>query len=214
MSEIYELLRNNKTKKYCFLDFETANLALHECHNLPWQASMIISRGGEIEKEFDFYIKWPQGLKMSAESARITHFNPKKIEELGQAPEFVLSELDRELNSADIIAGHNLLGFDIYMVQLMYRILGQKPINPTNKILDTFPIAKAIKLEIPYNKEESFAAWQYRLYHHRARGLKCSLIALGKEYDINHDYSTLHDSLSDLHLNLKIWNKLKHQIDI
>ena len=214
MAEIYDLLRDDYTKRYCFLDAETCNLCLNECHNLPWQISMIRIEG-EKETCFDYYIKWPEGITVSRDAAIITHYDQEKVNELGYSPEFVLGELDRELNEADIIAGHNLLGFDTYMVQVLYRKLGRKPYNIVPKVLDTFPVAKAIKLEIPFNKhKENFAAWQYRLYHRRAKGLKCGLGALGKEYEIDHDYATLHDALSDLHLNVKVWNKLKWQINL
>lgn len=214
MSEIYDLLRNNKNKTYCFFDAETSNLCLSECCNLPWQISMITVKGQTIENEFDFFIKWPQGLKVSAQSAAITNFSQKTIDEKGIAPEKVFAEVDRELNKANIIAGHNILGFDAYVIQFFYRLLGKPAFNIIPKALDTFPIAKAIKLNIPYNKKENFAAWQYRLYHHKAKGLRCSLGALGKEYEIAHDYETLHNSLSDLKLNIKVWNKQKLQIDL
>jgi len=212
--EIYDLLRDNKEKKYCFLDFETCNLCLNECHNLPWQLSMISVKGSE-RREFNYYIKWPGGMKVSQGAAIITRFNPGIIEERGMHPEFVLDELDRELNTADIIGGHNLLGFDTYMAQSFYRKCGRKPYNIVPKVLDTFPIAKAIKLSIPFNKEtDDFAAWQYRLYHKIQRGLKCSLGALGKEYGIEHDYENLHDAINDLNLNIKLWDKLKWQINL
>jgi hypothetical protein len=175
----------------------------------------MISLQGNNRKEFNYYIKWPGGIKVSADAARITRYNPKIIEEYGVSPEFALREFHREAMNADIIAGHNFLGFDNYMIGILYRLLDQQPYNITSKILDTFPIAKAIKLNIPFNKEsDNFAAWQYRLYHKIKKGLRCSLGALGKEYNIDHDYTTLHDALSDLDLNIKVWNKLKWQINL
>ena len=44
---------------------------------------------------------------------------------------------------------------------------------------------------------------------HRVKGIRTSLTELGKYYNIDHDYSTLHDAINDLKLNLKIWRKLK-----
>jgi hypothetical protein len=40
------------------------------------------------------------------------------------------------------------------------------------------------------------------------------LTALGKENGIEHDYEKLHDAINDLDLNLKVWNKLKWQIEV
>ena len=47
----------------------------------------------------------------------------------------------------------------------------------------------------------------------RKRGMRTSLGALGKSNNIKHNYEKLHDALVDLELNIKVWNKLKYQID-
>ena len=47
----------------------------------------------------------------------------------------------------------------------------------------------------------------------RKKGLRTSLGALGKSNNIQHDYANLHDALVDLELNIKVWDKLKYQID-
>ena len=208
------LLRYDKEKTYCLIDVETANLALNEQINLPFQVSILKARGNEILQEFDFYIKWPEELKMSKKSIEITGYNENIIREKGVAPEIVLNTIDKELKKADIVLGHNIISFDIYIIQSLYRKLGKNFYNFLPKLLDTFPIAKAIKLEIPYNKGDNFTAYQYRLYHFRVKGIKCSLAALGKEYHIEHDYIKLHNSLEDIRLNWKVWNQMKYLIEI
>ena len=52
------------------------------------------------------------------------------------------------------------------------------------------------------------------MYHTRVKGVRTNLSSLGKEYEINHDYDKLHDALVDLELNIKVWNKLKWQVDL
>ena len=47
----------------------------------------------------------------------------------------------------------------------------------------------------------------------RVKGVKTNLTALGKEYNIDHNYDKLHDALVDLELNLKVWNKLKWKLN-
>ena len=37
---------------------------------------------------------------------------------------------------------------------------------------------------------------------------------LAKENDIEFDENKLHDALYDLEINLKVWNKLKYQIEL
>jgi DNA polymerase III alpha subunit (gram-positive type) len=208
------LLRYDKDKTYCLIDCETCNLGLNEQLNLPFQVSILKARGNDILQEFDFYIKWPEVLKMSKRSAEMTGYDPQIIKEKGVEPEIVLNIIDKELKEADFILGHNILGFDIYIIQSLYRKLNKNFYNFLPKLLDTFPIAKAIKLEIPYNKGDNFTAFQYRLYHFRAKGIKCSLSALGKEYHVPHDYEKLHNSLYDIQLNWKVWNQIKYLIEI
>lgn len=207
-------LRDNKEKLFVWFDWETENLCLNECHNKPWELGLISYRNGKIEKEYHAYIKWPEGLNVSRQAAIITGFDPVKVQDLGKSPKEVLDVIDQEFNKADLICGHNIIGFDNYVTQAVYRKLGQTPYNIVPKMLDTFPIAKAMKLEIPYNQTDNFQAWQYRLYHRIEKGLKTSLGVMGKELKIDHNYNTLHQALADIHLNIKVWDKLKWMINI
>ena len=208
------LLRDNKEKLFMWLDVETENVALHDQLNKSWQVSWALYRNNKIEEEFDFYIKWPEGLNVSPMAAKITGFDPYKIDRLGKPLEEVLNVLDENLKKADIVAGHNVLGFEAYQVPSLYRKAKREPFNIVPKALDTFAIAKAVKLEIPYNVNENFAAWQYRLYHKIQKGIKCSLGALAKEFEIPHDPSKLHSAIEDVRVNIGVWDKLKYMINI
>ena len=65
-----------------------------------------------------------------------------------------------------------------------------------------------------YDKKDNFLEYQYRTVAKRVRGVKTNLTAMGKYYNIKHDYDKLHNALVDLQLNLKVWNKLKWEIDL
>ena len=69
---------------------------------------------------------------------------------------------------------------------------------------------------MPYDKEtyDSLLEYQYRLSTKKKKGIKTNLTALGKEYDIDHDYKNLHNALVDLELNVKVWQKLKWKVEI
>ena len=84
----------------------------------------------------------------------------------------------------------------------------------TSKFIDTNCLARGIKIGPEYRQGDDLTAWQYRMYHTRKKGVRTNLTALGKEYDIDHNYEKLHDALVDLQLNIKVWNKLKWQLDI
>ena len=82
----------------------------------------------------------------------------------------------------------------------------------SEKMVDTLSIARGYKFGIDYNPNDSFLEYQYKMIHKRKKGVKTSLSALGKEFNIEHAYSRLHDALVDLELNIKVWNKLKTKL--
>ncbi len=210
------LLRYDKEKELVFIDCETMNLCLNGCNNLPWQVAMLKVKGDKIIDSRDLYIKWDTDLKISKEAAEITRFDPSKLDKLGIDPKVAFDEVSSWLSSADHIVGHNLLGFDIYILRILYKQSGNPKLlkEIPRKIIDTLSIAKGIKLGLQYNRGDDFLAYQYKMYHIIKKGLKCNLQALGKEHKIEHDYDRLHDALVDLELNLKVWNVFKWQIDI
>ena len=83
-----------------------------------------------------------------------------------------------------------------------------------HKIIDTNCLARGIKYDLPYKQEQGLLTYQYKVVHERRRGVKSSLSYMGKEFNIKHDQNKLHNALVDLELNVKVWNKLKWQIDI
>ena len=83
------------------------------------------------------------------------------------------------------------------------------------KILDTNALARGAKMGISYNENEgSLLEYQYRMSNIRKKGVRTNLMALAKGYKIDHDYDKLHDAIVDLELNLKVWNKLKWEIEV
>ena len=85
------------------------------------------------------------------------------------------------------------------------------------KIIDTNSIAKGIKMDVSYQANgdpNGLLLHQYKMVHKRKRGVKTNLTALGKEFDIEHDYDNLHDAVVDLELNIKVWDKLKYMVDV
>lgn len=209
-----ELLRFDKKSTFVFIDCETLNLCLNFCQNLPWQVSMIKAVGGKKVDEKDLFIKWDTKLKISEDAKRITRYSQDKVDRLGKTFDQVFPIIENWLDSCDYLMGHNILGFDIYLIKEMYLLKGKRIDHLVEKIIDTNCIAKGIKFPVEKMPNEDLIDYQYKLLHTRRRGVKTNQTALGKEYKIEHDYERLHDAIVDLELNLKIWNKLKFQIDI
>lgn len=209
-----ELLRYKKDLRITWIDLETCNLNLHKSHNYAWQMSMIKTVGDKVEKEIDYYIKWPFPINVSRGAAIATRYDPEIVRQLGRPPEEVARVMLKELKDADIIGGHNIMGFDAYIIIALLEQVGLPSYNIIPKALDTLALARAMRMGVKYEKGDDFAAWQYRLVHTRLRGSKNSLGALGKEFNIEHNYNMLHNSLVDLRLNAKVLNALKWQIEI
>jgi len=209
-----ELLRFDNKSTFVFIDCETFNLCLNFCQNLPWQVSMIKAIAGKKVDEQDLFIKWDTNLKISKEAKKITRYDQKKVDRLSKSFEDVFPIISDWLDSCDYIVGHNVLGFDIYLIKEMYLLKGRRIDHLVEKVIDTNCIAKGVKYPIPKMSNESLIDYQYKLLHTRKKGIKTNQLALGKDYKIEHDYDRLHDAIVDLELNLKIWNKLKFQADI
>jgi len=209
-----KLLRYDTSKTFVFIDCETFNLCLNFCHNLPWQISMLKVQGDDIMASKDFYIKWDTHLKIGEEAARITRYSQQTMDKIGVAPEDIYPTVKDWLDNADYIVGHNILGFDIYLIKGLYEYMGDDYSHLVPKLIDTNCIARGIHTDKKYNKKDNFLEYQYRSIAKRVRGVKTNLTAMGKYYNIEHDYDKLHNALVDLELNLKVWNKLKREIDL
>ena len=75
-------------------------------------------------------------------------------------------------------------------------------------------VARGIKYNSIYDPKDDLLEYQYKILNTRKKNVKSSLTFLGKENGIEHDYESLHDAINDLDLNLKVWNKLKWQIEV
>ena len=208
------LIRFDEDKTFVFIDCETENLCLNSFNNLPWQIAMIKAKGGQILDSKDYYVGWDRDVNVSVEAARITRFNPVDYDKRKIKFEEIFPTIEDWLDNADYIVGHNILGFDIYLIKDFYNYVGKDYRHLMSKIIDTNCIARGIKFELPYRTSENFLEYQYKLVHERRKGIKTNLTALGREFQIEHDYDRLHDALVDLELNVKVWNQLKYQLEM
>lgn len=211
------LLRYDKKIKYAFIDLETFNLCLSFIYNRCWQVGVLEVQGEQIIGSQDIRINWSDAphLKISKGATEITHFNQQVHDRLAIDYKDAFPKLWPILERADKIIMHNGLRFDLYLLKDYAKMMGVdwKFIMP--KIIDTKSVAQGIKMGIPYQpKDGDFLEYQYRMANIVVKGIKTSLKQLGPEYNIQHDYANLHDAICDLELNLKVWNRLKFQIEI
>jgi DNA polymerase III epsilon subunit-like protein len=209
------LLRFNNKQNYLFFDFETCCLNLGSTDNKPWQLGFIVINGGKITKKRDYWIRWSD-LKMSDAAAKMTGWTESAYKEKGQDAKKILEEFESYLYDESYInVGHNILGFDIYIHGIYRRCLGKKPdYSYIDRSIDTLCLAKAIKNEIKFTKNESFFNWQYRLNNMIDRKSKKKLMDLCKDYDISIDESKLHDAMYDIEQNYEVFKKMLWEVDI
>jgi len=209
------LLRFKKNQNYLFFDFETCCLNLGSLDNKPWQLGFIVINNGKIVKKKDYWIRWSD-LKMSEAAAKMTGWTQVVYDKKAEDAKMILAEFEHYLYDESYInVGHNILGFDIYIHGIFRRCLGKNPdYSYIKRSIDTLCLAKAIKNEIKFTKNESFFNWQYRLNNMIDRKSKKKLMDLCKDYDISIDESKLHDAMYDIEQNYEVFKKMLWEVNI
>ena len=223
-----QLLRyRSKDLKLVLIDIETFNLCLSFNWNRPWQTSLLFIEGDKIVRKEDRLTKWETDLTIGKGAAMKTRFYTAKnkrwdnltmadaIEKHGESERKTFDLIYPSLEKADLIIGHNILGFDIHLIKEWYLIHNKPYVQLLSKIVDTYCLYKAIAKQIKFHSnKDTFLGFQFKIYHKRVKGVKGNLMAVGKKYKIEHDYEGLHDALVDLELNYKVFEKIKWDIEI
>lgn len=207
-----QLLRFDKKQKYLILDTETEGLNLIKSR--PWQVAWITAQGNNVIDKFNMHLHWSD-LDISEDAARITGFKRAQHDKVSKDPKEVFDVFKKYLYDPSYkIVGQNLLGFDVYMINVWMKAMGlNSDYSYMDRIIDTLSLAKAIELQDEPDLK-NFIYWQYRWLNYRKRGLKASQGALLKKYNIEHDPSKLHDALYDIEMNYKIFRKQLFDIEI
>lgn len=198
-------------KLICY-DVETSGLNLF--YDKPWQVSWIVAEGNKTIKEYDLYVDY-DNLQLSDFIKKLTGFNQHKYDQEKQPLKDVWAELKKYLLDPEyIVVGQNLLGFDVYMVAIMQRLLGERPdYSYLSRIYDTRALGKAYRENIRKPKSD-FLGWQYKLMHDRSLKSKVSQLQLLKLFDINFDEKKLHNSLYDVKMCFEVFKKLKKELEL
>lgn len=211
------LLRFDFKSKILFFDFETQNLNLYKDFDLPWQYGYVLFQGTKVLKRGTNYIWWGDDYVVSPGAAFVTRYSRKKHKECGVDPAVAFKDLDDVVGEADIIGGHHVLGFDIFMWRNFILQMGKKVPEFTDwRWLDTLALAKAIHFQQvpPKDRLEQFLFQHKMLKTWPGKGFKFTLEELLKQCKIQYDPDQLHDALADIELNVEYWHHLKKNIDI
>lgn len=139
-----ELIRFNTQDKFTWVDVESQNLCLNYRLNLPWQIGIVEVINNKIVQENDILINWGDDFVMSKDAARITRYDQEKVNREGVSPEDAWNILNNSLTSTQYVCGHNFLGFDIFLINSIYKKLDKKPFDfsKLKGIIDTLAIAR------------------------------------------------------------------------
>ncbi len=199
-------------QKFVIFDVETSGLNL--IYSRPWQVSWVIAEGNRIVSERDLYVDH-KDLQLSDMIKQMTGFNKTKYDREKKPLQEVWTELKRYLFDPEyIIVGQNLLGFDVYMVAIMQKMLGEIPdYSYLDRIYDTRALGKAYREGIR-KPTSDFLSWQYKLMHDRSLKSKVSQIQLLKLFEIDFDEKMLHNALYDVKMCLQVFLKLKKALEL
>lgn len=209
-----ELLRYQNDQKYLLIDTETEGLNLFASR--PWQIAYTICTNKEIGKVNIRYPLW-EDLKVSDEAARITRFNKQNYLSLAEKPEDILKDFEQLLlDPSYTIIGHNLLGFDIYILETLRRLTGRvTDWSYLPRIVDTLCLSRAYRHNIVPDLK-NFTAWQYKMLTMRmkGKGFGASLGAMAREFKIDYNERLAHDAEYDCSINHQVFQKLLWAVEV
>lgn len=208
-----KLIRDDGDRKFLLFDVESESL--NGYYNKPWQLSYLVCKGKNILKFHDTFPLWDD-LKVSPDAARVTRFDMVEYKRKATNAKEIWNNFSQYLYDPEYtILGHNLLGFDIFLINIYRRLLGLKPDwSYQYRIIDTLAMAKFLKYSNPARKEEDLYLWQMKLISNWEKGPKCSLGAMAKEFDIPYDSNLAHDGLYDCDVNFQVFKQMMYRIEL
>jgi len=205
-------LKNLLNKKIVLFDYETEGLNL--TYTRPWELAFNVYDKGHLIETKHAYLKWAN-LNVSKGAAESTGFDQNRIDVLGLDPKLVCDKFFEYLyDKSYTIAGHNILGYDSYIVNVCRRELGySEDYSFIDRIVDTHALSKAFKLNLRPQEEENFTAWQYRVLDLKAKGIKTKISVMCQDFGIDFDETKLHAAGYDVTKNYEILSELVKRLN-
>ena len=199
-------------QKYLVFDTETEGLNLFS--SKTWQLSWIVCQGNKIIETHDEFIVHKE-LNIPEIVKKLTGFNWDTYNKKAKPLDEVWNKFEKYIFDPQyIVVGQNLLGFDVYMLSILQRLLGQEPdYSYLPRIYDTRALGKAYREELD-KPNGDFLSWQYKIINDRSLKAKVSQNQLLKFFDIEFDQDKLHDALYDIQMCYQIFLKLKKHMNL
>jgi DNA polymerase III alpha subunit (gram-positive type) len=199
-------------KVFCF-DFETESLNLVQSR--PQQIAYTYSEKGRVIESAEFKILW-KDLRMSADAARVTHFDKNKYLNEAIDPMIVWKKTQKYFLNKDVaLVFHNGLNFDCFQIKTWLVGIGQWPgfKHFYNRFVDTRALYQAFVNKTPVDKV-NFDSWQYIQIDDRKKGVKTTLKAMCEALGIEFDEKLAHDAIYDTEKTTEAFNQLKYRLSL
>ena len=199
-------------QKYLVFDTETEGLNLFS--SKTWQLSWIVCQGNKILETHDEFIIHKE-LNIPEIVKKLTGFNWETYNRKAKPLDEVWSKFEKYIFDPQyIVVGQNILGFDVYMLAILQRLLGHEPdYSYLPRIYDTRALGKAYREELD-KPNKDFLSWQYKIINDRSLKAKVSQNQLLKFFDIEFDQDKLHNALYDIQMYYQIFLKLKKHMNL
>jgi DNA polymerase III epsilon subunit-like protein len=196
-------------------DFETENLNLALCR--PWQLAYLIAENGKVKKRRNLHIDI-HDLKISDGAAKVTGFSWEKYNREKIPANDVIDIIEQDfINSDSILTGHNVLGYDVYIMKNLYEYAGRELDFDSFifRTIDTLCLARGLHymVDVPSEPVERLA-FMYKMLHRRDKSFKGSLGVVAKNNGIDFDPTKLHDAMYDVELNYKVYDRLVYGTEL
>ncbi len=215
------LLRFATEQKWLVFDFESTGLNLYE--SLPWELSYAVcSLKNGIESTHTYMIRWSQ-FRITEMLAYKTHFDKARYDAEAKDPREVWELFSPLLYSPEYRSmGHNLLGFDAYMIAIWRRLMGLAPDHSWIGGGAQWPLIDTLCLSKAYRKgwtpdassPDALLGWEYKCESFYEKGMKTRLGAMCDEFKIDYDDNLAHSSLYDIQRNWLVGKELFWKVEI
>lgn len=204
-----QLKRYQPDRRYWVADFETEGLNIFASR--PWQVAWLVADAKNVYEREEHYI-WFKDIRVSAQAALITRFNPAVYKDRAEDPHKILTRLEDRLYDTSLdVVGQNFF-YDGYIHKTLRRLCGKAPDwSWMARMYDTNCLSKAYRKGWQPDVS-NFLAWQFKMQSVHEK-LKTRLGVMCVELGIPFDERRAHEAMYDVEKTRELFEALKWKVE-